>query len=1079
MSKIEAKKSLNKGIIWLGTLILLLTWSITLLVIHADRHLVITRAQKESDNLAVVLEKHISGTFMQIENSLFSLQRLWESGLNTKETHNMFRNFVDSRPDLFNLISIIDAQGNVVLTNQDIPKSSYSGDRPFFLYHKQNVERSIRIGSPILGRVTGKWYIPVSMRLQNAEGKFSGVLLASINPYYFSAIFQKVKLGKQSLICLADSSGIIYSGISGENKVDLNKKNPDLRASGFTVDNKPNSKINIHEIEGVKRIYSKAFIKEQKMFVMVAIGLEERLQDSNLRVFLLLFIQTLISILIIFFFLRLHKSILAKEQIVIELDSYFTAALDLLCIADMKGNFIRVNKEWENVLGYNIEELRIKNILDFVHPDDLQSTLNVMAILERQEKVPIFTNSYRCKNGSFRFIEWSFTPKSTFIYAVARDITEQKKVEEELIKAKGIAEENETRFKALHNASFGGIAIHDKGIILDCNQGLSELTGYSFDELIGMDGLLLISEKSRELVRNNILNQYQKPYEAYGVRKGGEEYPLRIEAREIPFKGKQVRVVEFRNISEQKRAEEALYQSEKLALTVIENSSIGVSVRSNTGQLLLYNQAWIDLWEKSEESLKEDLKPRTKLLFNEKDEYYTPHQDGVRRVYMQGGDYTIPEMQTTGKFSKSGQPRYVSQYFNGIVNKEGVVERVVILSTDITKSKIAEQEKEKLQAQLNQSQKMESVGRLAGGIAHDFNNMLGVILGYTELILMKINSSHPFYVNLLEISKAAEHSANLTTQLLAFARKQTISPVIMDLNEAVGGMNKMLSRLIGEDTKLAWIPCANPVMVEVDPTQIDQILANLCLNAKDAIINKSNGQITIETEIVFLDENFCASHMGYFPGEYVQLTVSDNGCGMDKEALKHLFEPFFTTKDVGKGTGLGLATVYGIVKQNNGYIDVYSEVGVGTAFKIYWPRVISESEKVVKTQPEKRVMKGNETILLVEDEKTLLKMTSNMLQLYGYQVLATSVPGDAVQLAREYKGKIHLLLTDIIMPEMNGSDLALQIKAIKKDIKQLFMSGYTANVIAQHGVLEKGVNFIQKPFKTEDLVIKIREVLDN
>jgi len=501
--------------------------------------------------------------------------------------------------------------------------------------------------------------------------------------------------------------------------------------------------------------------------------------------------------------------------------------------------------------------------------------------------------------------------------------------------------ESEARFKALHNASFGGISIHDKGIILDCNQGLSDMTGYSMVELIGMNGLLLIAEESKNYVMDKIISGYERPYEAIGLRKNGEKFPMRLEARNIPHKGKTVRIVEFRDITEQRKIE---------------------------------------------------------------------------------------------------------------LNRE------------------------KIQAELTQALKMESVGRLAGGVAHDFNNMLGVILGYSELALEKVGEDHPLYFALHGIQMAARRSADLTRQLLAFARKQTVAPAVLDLNNTVGSMLNMLQRLIGEDIDLAWLPGKNLGQVKVDPSQIDQILANLAINARDAITD--TGKVTIETGNVVIDESYRSGHLDAGPGEYVMLAVSDNGAGMSDETLSHLFEPFFTTKEMGKGTGLGLATVYGIVKQNNGFINVYSEPGQGTTFKIYLSRYTAQSNLAPESDVADRTVHGFETILLVEDEPMILEMSTMMVEKQGYTVLPARTPGEAVRLATEYPGEIHLLMTDVVMPEMNGRDLAKNLSLILPNLKRLFMSGYTANVIAHHGVLDEGVNFIQKPFTMTDLVTKIREVLD-
>ncbi|BBO87128.1 PAS domain-containing sensor histidine kinase [Desulfosarcina ovata] len=400
---------------------------------------------------------------------------------------------------------------------------------------------------------------------------------------------------------------------------------------------------------------------------------------------------------------------------------------------------------------------------------------------------------------------------------------------------------------------------------------------------------------------------------------------------------------------------------------------------------------------------------------------------------------------------------------------EDPLSRVLIVVNDIT-------ERVELEEQLHQAQKLESVGRLAGGVAHDYNNMLSVILGYAELAEEKAVQHESIRKDLKEIRTAAQRSADITRQLLAFARKQTIAPRVIDLNQTVECMLSMLRRLIGEDLDLTWHPKNMLWPIEIDPTQVDQILANLCVNARDAI--SGTGKITIETDFRTFDEKYCRFHKGFIPGDFAMLAISDDGFGMDKETQKLIFDPFFTTKEIGQGTGLGLATVFGIVKQNGGFINVYSELGKGTTFKIYFPRYTGEEVGHRYQRPDRIPFGQGEKLLVVEDEASTLQLLRMMLTGLGYSVLAANTPREAIELIKENNSDCALMVTDVIMPEMNGRDLEKHIRSLCPGIKTLFMSGYTANVIAHHGILDEGVKFIQKPFSKVELAIQVRSVLD-
>lgn len=401
-----------------------------------------------------------------------------------------------------------------------------------------------------------------------------------------------------------------------------------------------------------------------------------------------------------------------------------------------------------------------------------------------------------------------------------------------------------------------------------------------------------------------------------------------------------------------------------------------------------------------------------------------------------------------------------------IHDENGKVTGMFGVSRDVT-------EHRRLEAQLLQAQKMESIGRLAGGVAHDFNNKLTVIMGYAELSKMRLSDSEQLLHNLGEITKAAEHSRDITAQLLSFSRQQIISPKALNLNKAIMDTQKMLPRLIGEDILLTVDMDKNLWMVKIDVTQLDQIIMNLGVNARDAM--PDGGELKITTSNVTIEEAYCREHLDASPGDYVQLTFCDNGHGMDEETAKHIFEPFFTTKEVGKGTGLGLATIYGIVTQNKGFISIYSEPGRGTVFKIFLPRLEEESPE--GTQEVIAPIKGSGTILLVEDDESVRKMTTSMLENIGYDIIVAKSSQDAVRLCEDRSRHIDIVLSDIIMPGMNGKEMMDKILNIRPDIKTLYTSGYSSEIISRQGLIEDNIHFIQKPFSLKVLNEKIKSLL--
>lgn len=436
--------------------------------------------------------------------------------------------------------------------------------------------------------------------------------------------------------------------------------------------------------------------------------------------------------------------------------------------------------------------------------------------------------------------------------------------------------------------------------------------------------------------------------------------------------------------------------------------------------------------------------------------------EGIQTVFAEG------EATAEASFvSKDGQA--TPYFFTGRHTKLDDTSYLVGMGIDIS-------ERKRLEEQLLQSQKMEGIGRLAGGIAHDFNNLLTAIIGYADLTKDELSESHPAYPYVQNVFKAAERAGTLTSQLLAFARKQIIAPSIISLNELIMDTGAILRRLIGEDVELIVLPQPELWLVKADFNQFSHVLINLAVNARDAM--PSGGSLTIETANIILDADYARRHADVLPGEYAMLVVSDTGVGMDVAIQQHIFEPFFTTKGLGKGTGLGLATCYGIVKQSGGHIWIYSEPGQGTAFKIYLPRVAADSARAVNAPEETDIRGGTETILLVEDEVLVLDFAVRALRKRGYTVLEASNGHEALRQAHGYIGHIDLMVTDVVMPQMSGKVMAEQFHLIRPETRILYASGYTDSSIVAHGVLEAGVAFLQKPYTFTSLTRKVREVLD-
>ena len=598
---------------------------------------------------------------------------------------------------------------------------------------------------------------------------------------------------------------------------------------------------------------------------------------------------------------------------------------------------------------------------------------------------------------------------------------------------------------------------------LEVNEAATEHYGYSHDEFLNM-GISDIRppEDLPRLMEDvkTVRSQLQHSGEWKHILKDGRLIEVAIASHTLQFCGKLAALVVIHDITEQKKSEAALREAEQKYRHIFEEAMVGIFQSTPQGRFISANNAMARMfgYDSPEELIGsiEDIQRQVYVDASRRQEFKRQLEE---RGALHGFELEVYRKDR----SKMWLSMNVRVVRNGktTVGFEGSFE-------DISQRKLLEE-------QFRQSQKMEAVGRLAGGVAHDFNNAIGVITGYSELLQLKLKPGDPLHKYADEIGKAGQRAASLTRQLLAFSRKQVIQPVLLDLNAVVGEMDKMLRRLIGEDIEVSFSRDSKLAAIKADPGQIEQILMNLAVNARDAM--PKGGKLFIQTANVELDETYSRQHAYVEEGSYVMLSFSDTGCGIDKQIQAKIFDPFFTTKEPGKGTGLGLSTVYGIVKQNGGYVWVYSEPGKGATFRLYFPRAEGAGIRHDGAARESLPPHGTETVLLVEDEHPLRELARTCLETGGYKVLAVPNGNAAIEMVNQYPEHIDLLFTDVIMPGMSGRDLAEAITRLRPRITVLFMSGYTNDLIAQYGVLSPDTLLLEKPFTMYSLLSKVNQAL--
>ncbi len=733
--------------------------------------------------------------------------------------------------------------------------------------------------------------------------------------------------------------------------------------------------------------------------------------------------------------------------------------------ATRDGKLLMVNQRFCDLLAYTQTELLEMTVTDVTRPEDIDLSLNSMERLWAGEtRAVLIERFYVRKDRSLVSANLALSVvrdvsgNPLYFIAAVEDTTERRRAEEAL-------RESEERLRMIFEHAAVGIArISLDGKWLMVNQRLCDIVSYTQAELLertfwemtpdeDLDG----SFAGREalLAGESETCALEKRY----VRKDGSLVWLHVSVSLVRDASGDpesfLSVIE--DISERKQAEQALV---RLA-TAVEQAGESIVITDTDGTIQYVNPAF----ERTTGYARDEIigqNPRVLKSEKQDSAFYGDLWETIQRGDVWTGHFTNRK--------KDGSLYEEEATISPVRDASGNVVNFVAVKRDVTKEV-------GLENQLMQAQKMEAVGQLAGGIAHDFNNLLTAVIGYSQLALRNLGDRDPLRADICEIEKAGLRAAELTGQLLAFSRKQVFQPKKLALNALVTDLQKMLRRLIGEDIELAALLDLELGTVKADPGQLQQVIMNLIVNARDAM--PEGGKLTIETANVDLDSDYAAQHFEVIPGAYCMLAISDNGFGMDEETRSHIFEPFFTTKGLGRGTGLGLSTVYGIVKQSGGHISVYSEPGHGTTFQIYLPRVVELAEDEDLRREPLSLPNGDETLLLVEDEAAVRELAARVLREYGYTVLEASDPSQALRAIDEHSAdEVQLLVTDVVMPQMSGRDLAEHLAPLRPDMRVLYVSGYTDRAIVHHGVLDEGTPFLQKPFTAEALVSKVREVLD-
>lgn len=1062
-------KSINSKIIKMGVLLLIITWLFTFYIINLDKKNEISNAKNNLSNLASVFEQHISTNLLQLENSLGFIKNSYQNDSDLNQTHLLLNQLVSAGSGFYNLVSVIDKSGNVLVTDQKTFNPTFSGDRSFFIYHRDNPQENLLIEPPLLGRVTGKWYLPVSMRLNSNNGEFIGVLLASVNPFYFSNIFNKVNIGDNFIVYIADKEGIIYSGVRSRNTLSVGEKiNLDYKLSDKNI-NFENSffepKIQESLIDRESRIIKKKTISYnqnnnlKEMFLSLGIGEKEFLVNHKRRTSLFLIIQTILTFIILFVIYKLKISASAIENYSIELKHQKERYANILEGTNagtwewnvQTGEHI-INEKYANICGYTLEELEpvdIRTWEKLIHPDDFTTSTKLLD--EHFEGKSIYyelETRVKHKKGHWiwildrgKLISKTEDNKPLWIYGIILDITDKKNTGEQF----NLFMKNSPALTYIKEI------IDNDSIVLQASDSFkdligktgSEMTGKTMKDLFPPDFAQKIIRDDHEVIARNKLLRLEENF-------GGKTYTT----IKFPIKqGERTLLAGYSiDITEIKNKEKELKSQNQLINTLLKNLNVGVyMIEAPTGKPLIANDKAMEIMGKG--ILPNINKKNISEIYNVKKKdtrqsYPAEEMPIIRGMY---GETCFVDDMIIEK--PDGQETLLEVFGSPITDENGKVWASLVSFQDITNKKHEEETKSKYQ-------KLESLGILAGGIAHDFNNILTGVFGYIDLALF--NSKDKNIKEFLKSSlKSIDRAKALSNQLLTFSKGG--DPVLHPERLDILTKNTIDSTVSSSNVKVVYNIEKELQLVMIDKDQIIQVIENITQNAIEAM--SDSGEITVSMKEVSVNNK-----KDLEKGEYIHISISDNGTGIAKSVINKVFDPFFSTKTMGQG--LGLSTSFSILKKHKGCIEINSVQGTGTTVDVYIPAIKINTESVTNSPTQKTNQKLGK-ILVMDDEELLRDIFTELLESLGYETITSTDGNEALEIFKRDKynnNEIIALIFDLTIPGgMGGKDAIMEVRRIDGKIPVFVASGYASDPIMSNPQKYGFTDSLKKPFNLEEL----------